>query len=130
MRSALLRSLRLFELLAAAREADDETARLHLLVRALERANFRRRHTFDPSVVAALHRCIDIDTLLDDGSVFIRGSIGRPLDDEVNLPERRAVLGSQGERGDLREANYRFFPLNGIDLYHMLDWMRADAEAN
>jgi hypothetical protein len=60
----------------------------------------------------------------------VRGSIGRALDDEMNLPERRRVVGERGDPAQLQETNYRFFPLSGIDLYNMLDWMRADATAD
>jgi hypothetical protein len=127
-RSAVLRSLRVFERLAAAREAPDELSRLRLLVQAIERANYRFGHTFDPTVIAALHH--SIGAMSEGGAVFARGSIGRALEDETNFPERRRIVGERGEPGHMQETKHRFFPLNGIDLYNMLDWMRADATAD
>ncbi|MBW2267773.1 MAG: hypothetical protein JRH16_04280 [Deltaproteobacteria bacterium] len=129
-RAAILRSLEVFQLLASAREAPDESARLRGLVRAIERANFRTGHTFDASVVAALHRGIGFDALVDEDTVFIRGSIGRTFDNANNLPEGRTVVGERGDPSDLREENYRFFPLTGVDFYNMLGWMRSDAAVN
>ena len=96
-------------------------------MKAIERANFRYGHTFDARVVTALHRGIGFEELLERDAIFATGSIGRVLDQEINLPERRTVVGERGKPDELRETKYRFFPTNGLDLYHMLDWMRADA---
>lgn len=124
---AIERSLFMFRDFARAARADDEAARLARLAAGLDMANFRTGPTFDACIVAALHRSIDFAALAERGQVSARGGITRATDDENNLPERRSVVGVRGgAESEAASHGYRFFPVTGLELYTMLDWLADD----
>jgi hypothetical protein len=62
--------------------------------------------------------------LIERGQISVNARVTKAFEDEHNLPERRDVIGRLGsENSD--EVNYRLFPIGGIELYKMLDWVSA-----
>ena len=115
--SLVLRSLQ------RARREESEEKRLRHLVDAIYHANLRRDHTFDPIVMASLLEAINLEELIENEEIFLQARITKPFEDEMNLPERRQVVGQLGRRKDYVDIQYGFAPFDEIELYNMLDWV-------
>jgi hypothetical protein len=124
LRTAILRSRRIFSLLDDASRARDEEERLRNLVEAVYVVGQRRGATFDPTLMATLLEHAGIDELAERGALLVEARIGRTFDDENNLPERRDVVGRLGRKIDFEPIDYTFFPFDAVDLYNMLNWVR------
>ncbi len=127
LRSSVLGSGRALAALDRARHAEDREQRLTALVEALYQANNRVGGSYEPAVLATLLQQAGLDELAEQGELVVTGRITRSFDDENNLPERRDVLGQIGRERDFDRVNYNFFPFDGIELYHMLDWVHETA---
>jgi hypothetical protein len=123
VRSSVLGSGRALRALGRARRTEDREQRLTALVEALYQANDRVGGSYEPTVLATLLKQAGLDELAEQGELVVTGRITRSFDDENNLPERRDVLGQIGRVRDFDRVNYDFFPFDGIELYHMLDWV-------
>jgi hypothetical protein len=124
-RLVIRRSTGVLETLERARAADSDEERLRLLVKAIYRANFKRGDTFDPIILATLIEQIGAPELIESKDLFVQGRIHKAFEDEHNLPERRDIVGRLGEERPFVRTQYRFFPFDGVELYNMLDWVRA-----
>ena len=109
--------------LRGARDADSAEERMRLVVKALGAASYRSEGAFETHVLAALLEAIELDALLDDGDVVIGGRLTRTFEDELNIPERRDMVGRLGGK-PYAETRYPLFPFDGPELYRMLDWAR------
>ncbi|MCZ6785220.1 MAG: hypothetical protein O7G30_18120 [Proteobacteria bacterium] len=119
------RSFRSLAALREARRADAEEERIGLVVKALASSNWRSRGAFEPGLMASLLQSIDFDELLESGQLVVAGRITKPFEDELNLPERRDLVGRLGKAEPYAETRYPLFPFDGVELYHMLDWARG-----
>jgi len=123
VRALIRRSRGVLEMLAEARAASSELAKMRLVVRALFRSSFKSGETFNPIVLATLLEQCGVTELADRGEVSIEARVSKAFEDEQNLPERRDIVGRIGSGDLFDEIDYRLFPLGGIDLYRMLDWV-------
>jgi hypothetical protein len=129
--SAVLHSTRILGILRRAQLAKNENGQeneeeiLSRLVHAIYLANSESRGSYDPLLMGTLLEAIGLDELASRKQVFISGRITKPLESELILPERTALVGVIGEQQSFQQLRYRFFPSNGIELYRMLDWVRA-----
>jgi hypothetical protein len=122
-RSLIRRSLGVLKLLAQAREAGSEPARLRLLVAAVYRSCFRSGDTFDPIILATLLEQSGVARMIEQNEIVIEARVSKAFEDEHNLPERRDVVGRLGAEEDFKQIRYRFFPFGGVEFYNMLNWV-------
>ena len=123
IRSLIRRSRGVMDLLAKARKASSEEARLSLLVSAVYRTGFKSGDTFDPIILATLLEQGGVSEMLEQGEVAIEARVSKAFKDEHNLPERRDVVGRLGTEKKFGQIRYRFFPFGGIEFYNMLNWV-------
>lgn len=110
--------------LEKARAAETDSERIRQVVKAVFRSSFKSGETYDPILLATFLEQCGMRDLIDRKQIAVDARVTKAFEDEQNLPERRDVIGRLGD-GDFEEVDYRLFPIGGVELYNMLDWVSA-----
>jgi len=121
--SLIRRSRGVLEMLAEARAEESEVGRMRQVVKALFRSAYKTGETFEPIVLSSLLEQCGAAELAERGALAVEARVSKAFEDESNLPERRDIVGRIGSEDLFDEVDYRFFPLGGIELWRMLDWV-------